>query len=71
MNIDDLKYIFRNEIEGKDKHVYFMLEDADDDYDNTVIQHPAEELEDLVPLLDCFIYEGTDQMPRFRKGHIQ
>lgn len=71
MNIDDIKHIFRKEIERKDQHVYFMLMDADDDYDNSVIRHEADDLESLVPLLDCFIYDGTEEMPRFRKDYIQ
>jgi hypothetical protein len=71
MNIDDLKYIFRKEIDRKDEYLYFMLEDADAEYDNTVIRHPADELEDLVPLLDCFIYTETKEIPRFTKGYIQ
>ena len=68
MTIDDIKHIFRNEIARKDQHVYFMLDDANDDYDDSVIRHEADDLESLVPLLDCFIYDSTEQIPRFRKG---
>ena len=64
MTIDDLNHIFKKQIESGETKLYFMLIDGET---KLVERHPVKELENLVPMLDCFIYSGDDVMPRFVK----
>jgi len=66
MTLEDLEFIFQNQIEEGTEKLYFMLKDGDA---MTVIErHPAEDLAELLPMLSSFEYAGSDAgMPRFRK----
>jgi len=66
MTIEDLEFIFQNQIEEGTERLYFMLKDGDA---MTVIErHPADDLAGLLPMLDSFHYNGSGAgMPRFTK----
>lgn len=65
MNIKDLEYIFKTQIEEGTTKLYFMLEDGD--Y-KVVERHDVNDMESLLPMLDCFQFAGNDGiMPRFVK----
>lgn len=68
MTIEDLQHIFRAQIEqcqATDTPLWFMLQDGD----HSLIQrHPADELSELLPMLDSFQYVGNEgNIPRFSK----
>lgn len=65
MILEDLEYIFKNQIDEGTTSLYFMLIDGD----HKVIERcPVSELESWLPMLDCFQYGGTvEKMPRFTK----
>jgi hypothetical protein len=64
MTLDDLKYVFRDQL-IVEKKLYFML--VDSDY-KVVERHDAAKLEELLPMLSCFEYWGdAGNMPRFVK----
>jgi len=72
MTLEDLEYIFQNQIEEGTEKLYFMLiDDVDPVTDKQTIvieRHPADDLEGLLPMLDCFEYAGSGAgMPRFTK----
>lgn len=65
MLIEDLHHIFKNQIDAKEKLLYFML--IDNDY-KVIERHPMDDLAGLLPMLSCFTYSGADAgMPRFKK----
>ena len=65
MNIKDLEYIFKTQIEEGTTKLYFMLEDCD--Y-KVIDRHDASDLGSLLPMLDSFQYAGSNaRMPRFVK----
>ena len=65
MNIDDLEYIFKKQIDEGTTMLYFMLED--DGY-KLVERHHISELTELLPALQSFQYAGNaGNMPRFIK----
>jgi hypothetical protein len=68
MNIEDLQHIFKPQLDQiKDSSVklFYMLTDGD----HTLIdRHPADDLENLLTLLDSFQYHGSEgSIPRFVK----
>jgi len=65
MTLDDLEYIFKSQIdEGTDK-LYFMV--IDGAY-KEIMRYDVGAMESLVPMLDCFVYNGSEgRMPRFVK----
>jgi hypothetical protein len=66
MTLEDLQYIFDRQIEDGTEKLYFML--VDGDRLPMVERHPAEDLEGLLPMLDNFVYAGTEaRIPRFTK----
>lgn len=64
MQIKDLEYIFKKQIDEGADSLYFMLIDGDS---KLIQRHPANNLEDLLPCLDCYQYAGAEVMPRFIK----
>jgi hypothetical protein len=66
MNIEDLQYIFKSQIEEGTDQLYFMLVDGVDT--PTIQRHPLSEIETLLPMLDSFHYtDSTGRIPRFSK----
>jgi len=66
MNIEDLQYIFKSQIEEGTDQLYFMLADGADT--PTIQRHPLAEIKTLLPMLDSFHYtDSTSRMPRFSK----
>jgi len=66
MTLEDLEYIFQNQIEEGTEKLYFML--VDGDRMPVVERHPADDLAGLLPMLSSFEYAGSGAgMPRFRK----
>jgi hypothetical protein len=63
MNKADLEYIFKKQL-GREPKLYFMLVDGNH---KEVMRHPADKLEELIPMLDSFTYGGLEVMPRFFK----
>lgn len=68
MNIEDLQHIFKPQLDQiKDSNVklFYMLVDGD----HTLIdRYPADDLENLLTMLDCFQYNGSEGgIPRFVK----
>ena len=68
MNIEDLQHIFKpqlDQIKNSDVKLFYMLVDGD----HTLIdRHPADDLENLLTVLDNFQYAGSDNdIPRFVK----
>jgi hypothetical protein len=58
MNTDDLKFIFRQQIEEEQsQNLFFFVYDDDE---KTAVTHPVIELENLLPMLDCFQYGGNE-----------
>jgi len=69
MNIEDLQHIFKpqlDQIKNSDVKLFYMLIDGD----HTLIdRHPANDLENLLTMLDSFQYNGNEgNIPRFVKG---
>ena len=66
MTLEDLQHIFEYQIEEGTEKLYFML--VDGDRLPVIERHPAEDLADLLPMLDSFHYAGAPAgMPRFQK----
>ena len=61
---DDLEYIFKKQIDAGETKLCFMLIDNGH---KVVERHPADKLDDLLLMLDCFVYAGNEDMPRFVK----
>lgn len=64
MILEDLEYIFKEQIDTGEKKLYFMLVD---DNHKVIELHPADKLEELLHMLSAFEYAGTEVMPRFKK----
>ena len=65
MNLADLKHIFKAQIEAGTDRLYFMIEDHGH---KTVVRHDVNDIESLLPMLDCFLYAGSAAgIPRFEK----
>lgn len=64
MLLEDLEYIFANQIEEGSDSLYFMLIE---DERNLIQRHPANKMAELLPMLSAFEYAGTNIMPRFTK----
>lgn len=68
MNIKDLQHIFRAQIEqcqNSDTPLWFMLQDGDH---CLIKRHPADNLAELLPMLNSFQYAGNEaDIPRFAK----
>jgi hypothetical protein len=65
MNLQDLEHIFKPQIDEGTTNLYFMLEDGDF---RVIERHSVDELESLLPMLDCFMYTGIEaRIPRFVK----
>jgi hypothetical protein len=66
MTIEDLEYIFQNQIEEGTTKLYFML--VDQGKMPIIERHPSDNLAGLLPMLDSFHYAGSGSgMPRFVK----
>jgi hypothetical protein len=66
MTLEDLEYIFQNQIEEGTDKLYFML--VDGDRMPVIERYPAEDLTGLLPMLSSFEYSGAPAgMPRFTK----
>ena len=67
MTIEDLEYIFQNQIEEGTTKLYFML--VDQGKMPIIERHPSDDLAGLLPMLDSFQYDGKGgiNMPRFVK----
>ncbi len=67
MKVADLEHIFKEQIKinGKSKFAHMTL--IDNGY-KVNFKHPIDDLESLLPMLDCFMYDGYDyDTPRFIK----
>jgi len=65
MQIEDLKHIFAAQIEEGTSNLYFMLLDHGE---KLISRCQVEQMDTLLPMLDCFQYMGTiDRIPRFSK----
>lgn len=71
MIIKDLEHIFKSQLDKildsdvNNIRLYFMLVDGEH---NMIERHDSNDLEGLIPILDCFQYAGTvGGMPRFIK----
>jgi hypothetical protein len=67
MTLEDLEYIFQNQIEEGTEKLYFMLVDMGKM--PIIERHPSNDLAGLVPMLASFQYDGRGgaNMPRFIK----
>ena len=61
---EDLEYIFKKQIAAGETRLCFMLIDNGR---KLVERHPTNQIEELIPMLDCFVYAGDEVMPRFEK----
>ena len=67
MTIDDLKHIFKTQIDSgiPDVLLWFMLTDGEH---NLIERHSSTDLEGLLPMLSSFQYAGNAaNVPRFIK----
>jgi hypothetical protein len=67
MKVSDLEHIFQEQIRinGNSEFVYMTL--IDKGY-KVSFKHPVDDLESLLPMLDCFLYDGYEyDIPRFVK----
>jgi hypothetical protein len=65
MTLEDLQYIFKDQIEEGTEKLYFMLVENNLQLIN---RHPADDLAGLLPMLDNFQYASTEgRCPRFYK----
>ena len=64
MILEDLQYIFKDQI-IIEENLYYMLIDGDH---KEVCRHEVNKLEELLPMLSCFEYRGSQgDIPRFVK----
>lgn len=67
MILEDLEYIFKKQIDAGIFSLYFMIEEQSTDT-KTVYRHKLEKIEDLLPMLDNFIWDNNyTRMPKFIK----
>lgn len=67
MTLDDLKHIFKTQIDSgiPDVLLWFMLTDGEH---NAIERHSSSDLEGLLPMLSSFQYAGNEaNVPRFVK----
>jgi len=65
MILEDLEYIFKPQIEEGTVNLYYMLVEGEL---NLIERCPSDQLESLLPMLDNFVYAGTEaRIPRFTK----
>lgn len=65
MQLEDLEYIFKNQIEEGTEKLYFMLVENNL---QLIDRHPADDLAGLLPMLANFQYHDTvGRFPRFSK----
>jgi hypothetical protein len=65
MTLDDIKFIFEDQIESGTDKVWFML--CDNNY-RLIERHDSNRLNELIPMLDSFTYSGNiGNIPRFSK----
>jgi hypothetical protein len=64
MLLEDLEYSFKKQIDEGTENLYYMLIE---DGRKLIQRHPANKIEELLPLLSAFEYAGTEVMPRFTK----
>jgi hypothetical protein len=66
MTIDDLKYIFKYQLDNSEDNLYYMLIENET---KLIERHPQNDLVGLLPLLDNFSFAGfsPQTMPRFQK----
>lgn len=64
MQLEDLTHIFRHQLDLGETKLCFMLIDGNH---KIVERHPANKIEELLPMLDSFTYSGCEIMPRFTK----
>lgn len=63
MILEDLEYIFKNQIDEGTTSLYYML--VVGEY-KLIQRHPSVDMTALLPMLDSFQYGGTvNKMPRF------
>lgn len=63
MILEDLEYIFKNQIDEGTTSLYYML--VVGEY-KLIQRHPSDDMTALLPMLDSFQYGGTiNKMPRF------
>jgi hypothetical protein len=66
MRLEDLQYIFNDQIQEGTTLLYFMVSDSPNH--SQIVRHSVDDLCNLVPFLDCYQYTGTDcRIPRFVK----
>ena len=65
MQLEDLEYIFKPQIQEGTVNLYYMLVEGEL---NLIERCPSDQLESLLPMLDNFVYAGTEaRIPRFTK----
>jgi hypothetical protein len=66
MNISDLEYIFKPQVEEGTGNLYFILIESTH---KLIQRHAADKLEELLQLLSHFQYAGlsSNQIPQFTK----
>lgn len=64
MTIQDITFLFKDQLENTDKHIFFIVSDNGT---SEVIKHTKDKLDDLVLFLDNFIPDGKSFIPRFIK----
>ena len=65
MQLEDLEYIFKPQIQEGTVILYYMLVEGEL---NLIERCPSDQLASLLPMLDNFVYAGTKaRIPRFTK----
>jgi hypothetical protein len=65
MLLEDIDYLFKQQIDDGEQRLYFML--IDGDY-KLIERHPVERRDELAATLDSFVFDGySGKLPRFRK----
>jgi len=65
MQLEDLEHIFKPQIQEGTVILYYMLIDGEH---KLVERCPSDQLASLLPMLDNFVYAGTEaRIPRFTK----
>jgi hypothetical protein len=66
MILEDLKHIFKPQIDEGTTDLYYMVFDSPSHAQ--ILRHPANDLSGMLPFVDCLQYAGTEaRMPRFTK----
>ena len=65
MQLEDLEHIFKPQFAEGTVNLYYMLVEGEL---NLIERCPSDQLESLLPMLDNFVYTGTEaRIPRFTK----